>query len=60
MEPRDCTWCGSARSIEHDLCQVCLTRSADQRFSRIVVAMDLAGIEVEEGASPAREATAGE
>ncbi|MBI4729776.1 MAG: hypothetical protein HY775_09800 [Acidobacteria bacterium] len=20
----DCTWCGSARSVEHGLCQVCL------------------------------------
>lgn len=20
----DCTWCGSARSIEHRICQVCL------------------------------------
>ena len=20
----DCTWCGSARSIEHGICQVCL------------------------------------
>lgn len=23
-EPRDCTWCGSAKSIEFGLCQVCL------------------------------------
>ncbi|MDQ3990982.1 MAG: hypothetical protein M3245_01555 [Actinomycetota bacterium] len=26
MELRDCTWCGSAQSIENDLCQVCLMR----------------------------------
>jgi hypothetical protein len=23
-ERLDCTWCGSARSIEHGICQVCL------------------------------------
>ena len=23
-EPFDCPWCGSAKSIEHGLCQVCL------------------------------------
>lgn len=23
-EPFDCPWCGSARSIEHGMCQVCL------------------------------------
>ena len=23
-ERQDCTWCGSARSIDHGICQVCL------------------------------------
>jgi len=26
MDPLDCTWCGSARSIEYGVCQVCLMR----------------------------------
>ena len=23
-EPLDCSWCGSARSIEHGICQICM------------------------------------
>lgn len=30
MEPRDCTWCGSAKSIEHGVCQVCLMAFSEE------------------------------
>lgn len=30
MDPQDCTWCGSARSIEYGVCQVCLMRLPDE------------------------------
>lgn len=61
MEPEDCTWCGSARSIEYGVCQVCLMRFPEDRADdRIIVAMDPAGIEVEETATPEREAAAGD
>lgn len=29
MEPGDCTWCGSAQSIEYGVCQVCLMRFSE-------------------------------
>ena len=29
MNPQDCTWCGSAQSIEYGICQVCLMRMPD-------------------------------
>jgi hypothetical protein len=26
MDARDCSWCGSAKSVERGVCQVCLMR----------------------------------
>ncbi|HEX6261875.1 MAG TPA: hypothetical protein VF097_03400 [Actinomycetota bacterium] len=41
MEPRDCTWCGSARSVEHDVCQVCLMRFPElKNADEVVVILD--------------------
>ena len=38
MDPQDCTWCGSARSIEYGVCQVCLMRlPEDSDLDRIVI-----------------------
>ena len=52
LEARDCTWCGSARSIEHDVCQVCLMRfPEDEVDPKVVVILedrDLGVAEVEE------------
>lgn len=53
LEARDCTWCGSARSIEHDVCQVCLMRFPEDEEidSKVVVILedrDLGVVEVEE------------
>jgi len=59
MELRDCTWCGSAASIEYGVCQVCLMHlTEDEPPDRIVVALPFADIEVEEEAG--REAAAAE
>lgn len=37
MELRDCTWCGSAASIEYGVCQVCLMRFPDEDAPSIVI-----------------------
>lgn len=39
MELRDCTWCGSAQSIEHGVCQVCLMRFTDVTEEEAVVVL---------------------
>lgn len=48
MEPRDCTWCGSALSIEHGVCQVCLMRFPDLEAvdERVVVVLGDRGSEI--------------
>lgn len=50
MEPRDCAWCGSAASIEHDVCQVCLMRFPDpvEPDEKVVVSFEPEGLEVED------------
>ena len=37
MDPQDCTWCGSARSIEYGICQVCLMRVPEETTADPVV-----------------------
>lgn len=37
MEPRDCDWCGSAKSVERGVCQVCLMRFPEpDEASRVI------------------------
>lgn len=49
MEPRDCTWCGSARSVEHDVCQVCLMRFPELRDAdEVVVILEEKDLQVRE------------
>lgn len=58
MEPRDCTWCGSARSIEHDVCQVCLMRFPELRGAdEVVVILEERDLQVRE--TSAEEEAAG-
>lgn len=40
MEPRDCSWCGSALSIEYGMCQVCLMRFPETEEPEVVVVLD--------------------
>lgn len=41
-ERLDCTWCGSARSIEHGMCQVCLMEYAlDTQVIQLPVERDV-------------------
>ncbi|HEX6207930.1 MAG TPA: hypothetical protein VF058_06165 [Actinomycetota bacterium] len=54
MEPRDCTWCGSARSVEHDVCQVCLMRFPELKGADEVVVI-LEERELQIHAVPAEE-----
>jgi hypothetical protein len=42
----DCTWCGSAASIEHGICQVCLMEYPLGRELRIRETLDMAKEEV--------------
>jgi hypothetical protein len=61
MEPRDCTWCGSAQSIEYAVCQVCLMRfPEDETEQRVVVTLEPQGLEVEESVAADTEAAAAE
>lgn len=47
MELRDCTWCGSARSIEHDVCQVCLMRFPELKdVDEVVVILEERDLQV--------------
>ena len=46
MDPQDCTWCGSARSIEYGVCQVCLMRFPEEPDTTRVV------IELRDPAAP--------
>lgn len=56
MQLRDCTWCGSARSIEHDICQVCLMRFPElEDLDDVVVILE--NLEVRE--APANEEASG-
>lgn len=57
MEPRDCTWCGSARSIEHDVCQVCLMRFPElQDADEVVVILQERDLQVHRTLSEEEEA----
>jgi hypothetical protein len=57
MEPLDCSWCGSALSIEHGVCQVCLMRFPDDDDAeRVVVSLDGRDVEVARVVRPADEA----
>lgn len=56
MQLRDCTWCGSARSIEHDICQVCLMRFPElEDLDDVVVILE--DLEVRD--APAKEEASG-
>lgn len=58
MQLRDCTWCGSARSIEHDICQVCLMRFPElEDLDDVVVILEDRDLEVRE--TPAKEEATG-
>lgn len=57
MELRDCTWCGSARSVEHDVCQVCLMRFPELKDAdEVVVILEERDLQIRESRTEA-EAT---
>lgn len=59
MQLQDCTWCGSAASIEYGVCQVCLMRFPEDPLpERVVIALASEEIEIEE--APGRKAAAAE
>ncbi len=53
MEPRDCSWCGSARSIEYGVCQVCLMRFPDRDAPRVISLDPVEEVEADRDAADA-------
>lgn len=48
MEARDCSWCGSAKSVERGVCQVCLMRFPEPE-KKVVDLADPSPQETEKG-----------